>query len=66
MKLIPRIEQLLRENAALRNGTSIDDDVNSLISKNQYLEQQVDQMRTQLQTSYKSREERADLLMQIE
>ena len=39
LKLIPRIEQLLRENAALRNGNSVDDDVQGLISKNQYLEQ---------------------------
>ena len=46
LKLIPRIEQLLRENAALRNGNSVDDDVQGLISKNQYLEQQVDSMRT--------------------
>ena len=66
LKLIPRIEQLLRENAALRNGNSIDDDMNGLINKNQYLEQQVDDLRAKLNASYKDRTERADLLMQIE
>ena len=70
LKLIPRIEQLLRENAAFRNGTaegeSSSPDVEGLLVKNEYLQDQVSQLKLKLQGSFKSREERADLLMQIE
>jgi len=66
LKLIPRIEQLLRENAALRNGSADSRDFDGLLVKNEYLQDQVNQMKRLQQNSFKSREEKADLLLQID
>ena len=67
LKLIPRIEQLLRENDSLRGGTAVEGhDVEGLLVQNEYLQDQVNQLKTLQQSSYKSREERADLLLQVE
>ena len=70
LKLIPRIEQLLRENAALKSGRDDNaeafEEVEGLLVKNEYLTDQVTKLKMQLNSSYKSREERADMLMQIE
>ena len=68
--MIPRIEQLLRENAALKSGRDDNaeafEEVEGLLVKNEYLTDQVTKLKMQLNSSYKSREERADMLMQIE
>ena len=66
LKLIPRIEQLLRENAAFRNGTAEGQDVDGLLVQNDFLLDQVKQLKQQAQGGYKSRQERADLLLQLE
>ena len=55
LKLIPRIEQLLRENAAYQNGTNIGEgqnDVEGLLVKNEYLQDQLNQHKAKLQGSY--------------
>jgi len=57
LKLIPRIEQLLRENAAYQNGASIGEgqsqnDVEGLLVKNEYLQDQLNQHKAKLQGSY--------------
>ena len=42
LKLIPRIEQLLRENDSLRGGNTVDGkDVEGLLVQNEYLQDQV-------------------------
>ena len=68
LKYIPRIEQLLRENAALKNAKERDDepDVDGLLVQNEYLQEQLNQVRAKAAGTYKSREERADLLFQNE
>ena len=67
LKLIPRIEQLLRENSALRSNGQIEgQDVEGLLVQNEYLQDQVNQLKISQQGSFKSREERADLLLQLE
>ena len=38
LKLIPRIEQLLRENASYRNGAGENPDVEGLMVENEYLQ----------------------------
>ena len=65
--MIPRIEQLLRENDSLRGGSAVEgQDVEGLLVQNEYLQDQVNQLKTLQQSSYKNREERADLLLQVE
>ena len=64
LKLIPRIEQLLRENDSLRGNNAVEgQDVDGLLVQNEYLQDQVNQLKTLQKSSYKSREERADLLL---
>ena len=64
LKLYPRIEQLLRENSKLRNGkTTINDDVEGLVARNEYLKEQLNKLKHEMKGSYHERSERNDLIM---
>ena len=72
LKLLPRIEQLLRENASMRNsinqGTEADGDnedyndrIEGLIVQNQHLADQLNQLKSIQASSYRDVNERSDL-----
>ena len=66
LKLIPRIEQLLRENEQLRAGSAIEEELHGVIVQNEYLQEQIKELKMNHQASYKTREEKAELLMTID
>ena len=72
LKLLPRIEQLLRENAQMRNsinqGTEVDgynedenDRIEGLIVQNQHLADQLNQLKSIQASSYRDVNEKSDL-----
>ena len=53
----------MRENEQLRAGNVVEEELHGVIVQNEYLQEQIKDLKMNHQASYKTREEKAELLM---